>query len=514
MNVSLATHSNRSYTSESGTQKVTQGPAMTKKGSCRKRPKFAKGHQAYPQRCVAADHLNSEAKIYSRLSKEVYETGIAGNQVPSILRPKSSPGQDSPITTTSPNDCVDGNRIVSLGKMMDLLNTAYCSHLAMSPKCKAPDFFIPAGNERKQGLGSSVALKCRSCKYESGYIDLFKKIHTGSSGRPAAEVNSRLGQHMVESQASFRDARSFLATLDCAAPNEKTIQRQALKAADHMEKLSAEQFTQNQKTLSELLQHNRGTDCIIACDTMYNNATKGGRKMPGTQASTPFIEMTTKKKLLVDVATHSKICCSRPSGHIHCQHDKNDSLCTANCPVGKALSTVEKDALCDFIKTSKETPLARMISHVLTDGGSQFAEVLGKEGIEHLSCIQHLKRGQIRKYYSVADKLSPGLFGKIDEAGRKRELAHTIAERTSGELTLWKKATKDIPEFFNKMEEVRRNMLTCISGEHSTCQQWSRVCRMHKNVRHSKRTSHVNTTRQFLLNDQDRAILQTVVNYR
>ena len=242
----------------------------------------------------------------------MYELGIKKSTfTPTILRPHSNKVSDKVnlAQAENANTYLTSNRFVNMEELSNLMSQVCTVHHYSHPKCTVPQFVFPRQTEKLQGLGTTVETLCLKCGFKMPHTDLFKKL-TGKT-KPAAEINVRLGQYMLNSEVSMTSLRCLLNVLDCNAPCEKTLMRNMSKASKvHME-LGAQQIHTNQDNLSKIISHmpeDSEEKAIISCDTVYNNSAKGGCRQPGTQSITPFIEMTTNKQMIVDIKCQSKIC--------------------------------------------------------------------------------------------------------------------------------------------------------------------------------------------------------------
>ena len=269
--------------------------------------------------------------------------------------------------------------------------------------------------------------------------------------------------------------------------------------------LGKEQLIKNQNCLNEILDH-LPNECpfqaIVSCDTVYNNPVHGKAILRGTQSSTPFIEMTTNKGLLIGMESFSQICEQRKPGKLKCESSQE---CTINYPTGGPMSDVEHVTAASFMKKIEDSSIKGRISHVLTDGCKQVKCGIGDDMIEQLLCVQHLKRGQMRKFYSLVGSLASGIFGSADVPGRKRALANAVVNRCSSELRRTRTlAAANDTKFSQKMEKIRTNIIPCISGDHSHCPTDSSICRRQNQL----------AMTSYLLRDHDKDILQQVIDYR
>ena len=213
---------------------------------------------------------------------------------------------------------------------------------------------------------------------------------------------------------------------------------------------------------------------IVSGDTVYNNASRGAMKQPGTQSSTTFIDMTTKEGVILDVQVHNQMCNTCGLGIRAGAFHKG---CIRNYPSPGPLSQVEKRASQDFYNKMDHGPLNGKITHHLSDACKQI-KTSTRNKIERILCKQHVQRGQRRKFYKVSLELSKELFGKGKEVTlNKSAMSHAIVNRCSQEITKARKKFKDDEKFMAFCQKVRYNIVKCLSGFHSGCQKDSLVCR-------------------------------------
>ena len=440
--------------------------------------------------------------IYSRMDRHIYDLGIRGqNGPPSILRPRPT----EKGTNITEDKSFDSNIFANLNKLSYMMTTVYKTHVSESPQCSSLRFSFPQQLQKMQGLGATVTVKCISYNYVSEKFELFKRLETNGKGNSPAEINVRLRQYMSSSQTSLASIQCLFALMDTHSPTEKTLKRNIYKAAAAQSSLGKEQLIKNQNCLNEILDHlpnESPFQAIVGCDTVYNNPVHGKAILRGTQSSTPFVEMTTNKGLLIGMESFSQICEQRKPGKLICDCSQE---CTVNYLTGGPMSDVEHVAAASFMKKIEDSILKVRISHVLTDGCKQVKCGMGDDMIEQLLCVQHLKRGQMRKFYSLVGSLSSGIFGSADVPGRKRTLANAVVNQCSSELRRTRTlAAANDTKFSQKMEKIRTNIIPCISSDHSHCPTDSSICR-HQNQL---------AMTSYLLTDHEKDILQQVIDYR
>ena len=108
--------------------------------------------------------------------------------------------------------------------------------------------------------------------------------------------------------------------------------------------------------------------------------------------------------------------------------------CTVSYPVGGPMSSVEHKAASQFMDKMSAKKVDTQITHVLSDGCRQINCGLDRPHIENVLCTQHIKRGQMRNYYSQSSNLSSGIFGTSNVGSRKKILGKVHVDRCSVEL--------------------------------------------------------------------------------
>ena len=98
------------------------------------------------------------------------------------------------------------------------------------------------------------------------------------------------------------------------------------------------------------------------------------------------------------------------------------------------MSAVEHVAAASFMKKIENSRLKGRISHVLTNGCKQAKCGVSKDMTEQLLFVQHTKRGQMRKFYSLVGPLSSGIFVSADVPWRKQALANAVVNRCSSKI--------------------------------------------------------------------------------
>lgn len=468
--------------------------------SCTEQPIESSQQPSTSQTCAPPQSPSEPVpRNYSRLTREVYELGVRGkDEPPSILRPK----KNSVDPEEENSDKLTSNRLVNMDTMSSLLSHCYAEHLNYKPRCRLPEFIFLKDTERYQGLGSSVQTKCVKCGFLLSHRDLYKKVSSEGRGRSEVEVNKRLGHFMSTNKMAVDTVIALFSVLDMRAPTEKTIMKHTYKCCDIQETLGKDLMIDNQKKVAELMTHNQDVDeLIISGDTLYNNPAKGGRRQPGTQCSSPFMEYYTNENLVVGLQTFSQFCVKCKNGSL----DKPGHKCTKSYPKPGALSDAEKLAAAKVYSRIKTGPLENKVSTFLGDGCNQQMTGINNKKIEKVRCTQHLKRGMRKKCYDVFPKLSKGLFGTVNPAGRKRALATTLCDRVAIEMKKARKLYKLDSDWYKFMRLVRLNTLFCISGLHAFCDKASLVCRPKRN---KKNTEVYNLT----LKDIEK--LQPTIDYR
>lgn len=446
-----------------------------------------------------------EKRHYGRLPSEVYDLGLNGSDLPpSYLRPIRT--KVDATESNALDEYIMGNRIVSMPMMAEIMSDVFVEHSKKYPKCRAPKFHFPASTELCQGLGASVEVVCTNpkCGFVLSRRPLSPQIKRNISGPRPFVVNAGLGQFMAQSETALNSIAKLFPHLNVRCPNEKTVLHHINNACKVNTELSEVQLAENREALRMIVDHmdeDSDKKIIVAGDTVYNNASKGANRVPGTQSSTPFIEMTTKKNLILGIEVHTQICnkcgLGLKAGAFH-------KGCLRNYPSPGPMSEVEKRASNDFYNKIENSPLKGKITHHLSD---QCKQIQTKAGIEKIVCIQHLKRSHRRKFWRAIPELSSSLFGSGTIANRnKNVMSHVVVNRCSMELTKARKMfPNDDEKFYELAQKMRFNIVKCLGGFHEKCNKASLVCRPKRDLICKD---------QYELSAKDLIVLQEVIDYR
>ena len=450
-----------------------------------------------------------DIRNYNRLPSEVYDLGLAGTELtPSILRPVRDR-----INQLEEQQKVDkyitNNRIVNMSMFGKVMTEACARHKKNHQYCETvlggPDWQFPAATELCQGLGCSVEVACTKCTFVQERKPLSPQTIRKKKGRRPFVVNSGLGQYMASSSTALNSITTLFPLIDVRCPNEKTILSHIYSACDVNKQLSHDQFNMNIQAISMITDHmaeNAPQKVIVSGDTVYNNASRGANRQPGTQSSTPFLEMTTKKNLILGIEVHTQICHKCGLGIRAGAFHKG---CIRNYPSPGPLSQVEKRASQDFYNKIDHSLLSGKITHHLSDACKQI-KTSKTHKIERILCKQHVQRGQRRLFYKISADLSKELFGKGKAVNlNKNAMSHVIVNRCSKELTKARKKFKDDQKFFQFTQKARFNIVKCLSGFHAGCNKDSLVCQPKQ-----RRTSK----HEFPFMIKDMAKIQEVIDYR
>lgn len=388
------------------------------------------------------------------------------------------------------------------GKVM---SEACMQHRKEKPKCTKPNWQFPADTELCSGLGSAVEVKCTKCDWALARRPISPQIEQNKKGPKPFALNAGLGQYMASSETSLNSISTLFPLLNVRCPNEKTILNHIYNACKANTELSHAQFDLNIKAISMIADHipaNSPEKIIVSGDTVYNNASRGANRQPGTQSSTPFLEMTTRKNLILGIEVHTQICNKCGLGIRAGAFHKG---CLRNYPSPGPMSEVEKRASKDFYNRMDHGPLNGKIIHHLSDACKQI-KTSTKNNIQRILCKQHVQRAHRRRFYRAIPALSPELFGKGKEANRnKNAMSHIIVNRCSKELTMARKKYKNDGQFFEFCQKIRYNIVKCLAGFHDGCGKASLVCRPKQGIKCKD---------EFSFNIKDMVTIQEVIDYR
>ena len=81
----------------------------------------------------------------------------------------------------------NSNRLLNLGKLMDMINDVTSLHQDCRPGCRGPLQWNLKSEDRR-GLATRMGILCTSCDYISLRYTLYEEVETKSPGRKAAAI--------------------------------------------------------------------------------------------------------------------------------------------------------------------------------------------------------------------------------------------------------------------------------------------------------------------------------------
>ena len=116
------------------------------------------------------------------------------------------------------------NRLLNLGKWMDMINDVTSPHQDCRPGCRGP----LQGNlksEDRRGLATRMVILCTSCGYISWRYTLYEEVETKSPGRKAAAIYSGLQVGLSQTPLGNVWMRKILLSNNTPPPSRKSARK-------------------------------------------------------------------------------------------------------------------------------------------------------------------------------------------------------------------------------------------------------------------------------------------------
>lgn len=493
---------------------------------------FQQGNNPWNKGNGGVHTVESRRHDFSRLSQNRYEDAMDPEHIevmPTILRPtEREPSETEKLQRPVTFDRIIGNRIIHMQSMEDLVNNFLEEHHHIATDCSFPNVRFVAEMEVTNGLGVTEVLECTKCKYRSSPTHLYEELVVpGKRGRRRAVMTNQLGTACLYIPNGYTGARILLASIDVPCPSVPTMQYITNSVSDACLELCNIAIEENRTFLAKVLQlreQSRDTATIgiaAEADVMYNNPIKGRSfQQPGTQAVSTLIEQDTVSKMVVAMATVSKLCSNaqklQAQGAIITACPNHDGVCQANYPQQKPIGNAESAMGQELVKQLNNSSASLHLSELCTDGDSKLLQGAYDAQGENVTikkniCATHVSRNQRNCLYNA--KLSNKLIGcKKNKSNFVKKLSNAIVKRCNVELRKAKQATnnKTVERLTMKVNNAKNNILDCFSGKHDNCRRFSFFCR------HSKGTAPVPRYlpghKYLTMEDTDREQLQKVID--
>ena len=397
-----------------------------------------------------------------------------------LLRPNKDKGTTANANIKHSN--FNGMRLVDFNKVTIAFNTAYKEHAVVSAECREPELCLL--KEIKWGLSWKIALKCKSCLYESSIFKLYEEVNSCKRGAKSAAVNVSFGVGLQDTPIGNKRARLLLASMNTSPPSKSAMQKTANKVGKAIVAINEKDMAEK---LSEVRKANvlRGTDpqeIAIAMDGRYNSTCIASRKKPGQNASQAIgiaIENVTNKNYIVSASVQNKLCWEgawlRGRG------------LKVSCPGGHAGCTANLSGFAPLSEYNMGQEIAQRlfkhgfkIKHLTTDGDSKSSDgVRDKlQGLDQSWQLErhldptHMGQVQFRRCNNAnfSTEMFPGCVTKERLSTLRRVLSQDIKARCSLILKeLMKTHSGDMAFLEKKLPEVLEATLLCYCGDCSKC---------------------------------------------
>ena len=376
------------------------------------------------------------------------------------------------------------NRVVTVGKLMELINNVYRGHKEHKTNCKGElrwDF----DTERSRGLSCNVRLLCAKCNYQSKHHKLYTEAkRTGKRGPRKNLINESIQVAINQCPIGPTSVQRIIASANIKPPSRTLLQDKAKIVSDKIKNINTNDMKDIRSKLKDINRY-RGNpihEVDLEVDSVYNNplnfASGQTPLQPATQCVTVAVENTTHRKSLIGMTLKNKNCTVRPP----CvgEHVKK---CKGNLPLGSSIGN-EKAWAQELLSELVDDGIH--VRNLVTDtdtGGFKAAEHLyecGRSSVKpkHHFDTTHLSRNQ-RKTLKKRDKLldiMPGRTKKIRIQQRGR-FAQDITNRCQAEMHhIYKVAIGDKQKLTKLSQNACNSIIKCYQGNHRACRTKSFVC--------------------------------------
>ncbi|KAK3101557.1 hypothetical protein FSP39_004463 [Pinctada imbricata] len=447
---------------------------------------FKKGNEEWkkrrksPSSTVPDTDEDSSFKGIVRPSKSLYD-GISYNpgednsKAPMILRPQVSKLEKKEEIVNNDEDDDEElgqeNYIINLQKMNILQQNFLDFHDFQ--KCVKPNSKLLI--TKHLGLGISGMLICKSCKFESEEIKLY---HEGPNR--SCMLNKAIAIPMLKTKVGPTDIQFFLASLNITPPSLKLMYRILNESAPVATKLNKESMLKNQEFVAKVQSlKGQGHTVDIEVDTSYNNRVQSGFEA-GTMSISPAVECSTSKKLVLSLNVSNKLL--KPSS-------PNTETLSQPFPIHQSITSSEAESAVKNIESIHETGILSVRS-VTSDQSAQVEKAIrnlsakSSHGITHFYCLVHRMRTLQKRLQNL--KLKSFIHG-YDSDSFTRHTARVVRSRICFEIMRLNKVTQNRSVFKRKVQQASKNVIPCLSGDHTNCNKDSAYCRKSK-IKHIVRS--------------------------
>ena len=199
----------------------------------------------------------------------------------------------------------NSNRLLNLGKLMDMIYDVMSLHQDCRPGCRGPLQWNLKSEDRR-GLATRMGILCTTCGNESGRYTLYEEVETKSPGRKPAAVN--LGLQVGLSPPLGNDGmRIILLFTNTPPPSRKSLQNTSNKVMAMIESVNEADMSHRCRQLVDV-NTLRGSDSPhaipVQSNGMYNKPLYSGvgetPVQPATQTVYSFAENVTNKHQIIN----------------------------------------------------------------------------------------------------------------------------------------------------------------------------------------------------------------------
>ena len=158
----------------------------------------------------------------------------------------------------------NSNRLLILGKLMDMINDVISLHQDCRQGCRGPLQWNLKSKDRC-GLNTKMGILCATCGYESGRYTLYGGVETKSPGRKAAVVNLGLQVGLSQTPLGYDGMSKNLLSTN----NPPSLQKTSNTIMDIIESVNEADMSHRCRQLVDV-NTLRGSDSPHACTERWH----------------------------------------------------------------------------------------------------------------------------------------------------------------------------------------------------------------------------------------------------
>lgn len=428
-----------------------------------------------------------------------------------------------------PGSSTDTNAIYHRGKLIQLFQEATAGHQEFSPGCSGLLDFDDSMRVQR-GLAWKESMKCVTCGYQSPVRNIYETVQANRRGPKTAALNYAAQVGLSHTSIASTGLSNILLAMDIPSPSLSGMQKCANKVGDMLVEHNTENMREIRKELQELNTLKglpASAPVNVEMDGRYNNpiysAVGNSPFQAATQVSHITVENATRKKYVVDVQTHSKLCqqgelIARTTGHRPCPEHPG---CTADLPQSAVIGNEKRWAQDSLLDLAADGLHVNVVTTDPDSSSYRAAVELHSQGElshepQHQLDPHHLSRGQRKSVKSTY--FSKTMFPGHTAAERKRmqtRLADDIPARCTAEHeAAIQHHAGDNAKVKRAMTFTRDAMVECYQGNHQLCRRYSWMCKARKTK--NWLTDSAFLPEGFILSctDSDKSKLVSLIDYR